>query len=478
MVVALAATLLMGTVAASAAQQEAATLDIEFAFDGTGSMEPAIAQAQEDAGAIMEAVRRFEPGARFAVVAFRDPYYPAPEYEVLQPLTADVGAVRDGFARLKAVDTSDPRNVASEAYNLAFQQSVSDQSLGWRQGSRKVVVVFGDGEPHGAGTVGVRGCEDTNADTHGLKTTDVLRQMRDAGRTLLMVRQPRSGASLECYSSLAELAAPGGAARESHSADLVTPVVALIKSSLAPLVVDAGPPFALTRGTLPVRLVVANRSGVPVSVNSLTLRLPPGTALVSARGAFAAPVNGRGTVTWRQPSTLAPNASVSVTATVAAGSAARRLSFVGVAKSSLADGDEIDVSASARVRVGRTLKVRLLATTARSPVSGGVSLVYPAAARTLVGRMRAGGMVTLGRSKSSQFALSVASARVVSVRSTASVVLRGTISRSARPGCRPGTAVFVRLTDRDFRVAQTPADSVLVTGRGCGGRYAAEVGLG
>jgi hypothetical protein len=34
---------------------------------------------------IMEAVRRFEPGARFAVVAFRDPYYPAPEYEVLQP---------------------------------------------------------------------------------------------------------------------------------------------------------------------------------------------------------------------------------------------------------------------------------------------------------------------------------------------------------------------------------------------------------
>jgi hypothetical protein len=468
----------MAAVAASAAQQEAVTLDVEFAFDGTGSMEPVIARAQEDAGGIMEAVRRFEPGARFAVVAFRDPYYPAPEYEVLQPLTADVGAVRDGFARLRAADTSDPRNVSSEAYNLAFQRSVTDPSLGWREGSGKVVVVFGDGEPHGAGTVGVRGCGDTNADPHGLKTTQVLRQMRDAGRTLVMVRQQRAGVALECYANLAALAAPGGAARESHSADLVTPVLSLIKSSLAPLVVDAGPPFALTRRTLPVRLAVANRSGVPMSVNSLTLRLPPGTSFVSARGALARPVNGGGAVTWRQPWTLAPNASASVTATVTAGSAARRLSFVGVAKSSLADGRPIDVSASARVRVGRTLKVRLLATTARSPVSGGVSLVYPAAARTLVGRTRAGGTVTLGRSKSSQFALSVSSARVAGVRSTASVVLRGTIYRSARRGCRPGTAVLVRLTDRDFRLAQTPADSILVAGRGCGGRYAAEVGLG
>ncbi len=49
--------------------------------------------------------------------------------------------------------------------------------------------MLGDGEPHGAGAVGIRGCRDTAPDLRGLKTTDVLQQMRAAGRTLVMVRQ-------------------------------------------------------------------------------------------------------------------------------------------------------------------------------------------------------------------------------------------------------------------------------------------------
>ena len=44
-----------------------------------------------------------------------------------------------------------------EAYNLVFQNS-SDPATGWRANSRKLVVVIGDAEPHGAGTAGFGGC--------------------------------------------------------------------------------------------------------------------------------------------------------------------------------------------------------------------------------------------------------------------------------------------------------------------------------
>ncbi len=368
---------------------------IEFAFDGTGSMAPTIAQAQKDAERIMEAVRTLDPGVRFAVVAFRDPKYPLPEYEVLQRFSADVNAVRAGLGRLKAVNTEDAGNVPSEAYNLVFQRSVSDGSLGWRAGSRKVVVVFGDGEPHGAGAVGIRGCRDTTPDLHGLKTTDVLRQMREAGRTLVMVRQQGiygpTGAALECYSGLAALAGRGGAARNSGSADLITPVVSLIEGSFTPLVVDAGPPFALAGRPLTVKLNVLNRTGAAATLNSLTLRLPSGTSFQSATGpAGAATVRG-GLVRWAQPRTLAPGGRFAVAVRVTTGSGQGRLSFLGNAASTLTGNRQIAVAANARVRIGRVLRIRLIPTTRRSPVKGGLSLTYPASARTLLQRTRAGG---------------------------------------------------------------------------------------
>lgn len=476
--------LLLAVVPAGAARSDIAGqvgggLDIEFAFDGTGSMGPTIAQAQKDAERIMEAVRTLDPGVRFAVVAFRDPGYPAPEYEVLQRFSADVNVVRAGLGRLRSVNTSDPGNVSSEAYNLVFQRSVSDGSLGWRAGSRKVVVVFGDGEPHGAGAVGIRGCRDTAPDPHGLKTTDVLRRMREAGRTLVMVRQQGpTGVALDCYSGLAALAGGGGAARDGGSADLVTPVVSLIEGAFTPLVVDAGPAFALPGRPLTVKLNVLNKTGAAATLKSLTLRLPSGTSFLSATGpAGSATVRG-GLVSWAQPRTLAPGSRVAVAVRLATGSGQGRLSFLGNAASTLIDNRQIVVAANARVRIGRVLGFRLLATERRSPVKGGVSLTYPASARTLLQRTRADGTVTLGRSLAGAYAVSVNSARVLAAGANASVVLSGTVRRSTLATCRAGTAVSLRLLDRDFRTPRTTPDLLEITGKGCNGRYPAEVRAG
>ena len=141
----------------------------------------------------------------------------------------------------------------------------------------------------------------------------------------------------------------------------------------------------------------------------------------------------------------------------------------------LADGRLIDVTSSARVRVGRALKINLVPIAARSAVKGGFSLVYRSSARTLVARTGARGAVTLGRSTSNQITFSVSSGRVLAAGATASVVVRGTVSRSTRPACKPGTAIVVRLVDRDFRTARTAADVIAVTGGACGGRYPGEV---
>ena len=467
-----------GGAGAGASGDAPVALDIQFAFDSTGSMGPTIAQAQKDAERIIDAVRDLNPDARFAVVAFRDPGYPAPEYEVLQRFTGDVNAARAAIGRLRSVTTSEPGNVSSEAYNLVFQRSV-DASLGWRPSSRKIVVVLGDAEPHGAGAVGIRGCRDTAPDTHGLKTTDVLQQMHAAGRTLVMVRQPgQAEAALGCYAGMASLAAPGGAARDSGSADLVTPVVSLIEGSLTPLVVQAGLPFTLTGKTITVRLGLANKSGAPATLDALTLRLPAGTSFVSATGALGPPTVGAGLVRWAQPRTLAPGAVVSVAVRSTTGSKAKRLSFVGSAISTLAGSGTISVSASARVRVGRVLAVRLVATAPRSPIKGALSLEYSPSARTLIGRTAVRGTVSLGRNMASSVAVHVTSAKVVAAAASSGVMLTGTVARSANATCRPGTAVTLRLVDRDFRTPRTAADVIELRGKGCGARYTGEVSTG
>jgi len=464
-----------GSARADAAGQSGLVLDIEFAFDGTASMAPTIAQAQKDAESIMYAVRQLDPDARFAVVAFRDPNYAAPEYEVLRRLTGDVRAVRAAIGRVKSAGSLGPVNLVSEAYNLAFQRSVTDDSLGWRPSSRKVVVVLGDAEPHGAGAVGVRGCRDTAPDPHGLKTTDVLQQMRNAGRTLVMIRQRGLGqADLDCYAGLAALAAPGGAARDSGSAGLVTPVVSLIKGTLTSLTVDAGPGFALSGEPIYVRVLVANNSRASTTVNTLTLQLPSGTSFMSAKGGRSAlAVSGR-VVTWNQRRTLPPGAAITVLVRVATVKKEGRLSFVATAASVLAEGETVVVSANARVRVGRSLGIRLVATTPRSPVGGALSLMYSASARTLAGRTVARGTVTLGRTAASALVVRLTSARVLGTGSNATVVLTGTVHRSRRGTCRSGTPVTLRLVDRDFRRPRTRPDVIALEGAGCNGRFAAD----
>ena len=126
-------------------------LDVVFAFDLTGSMGGVVRQMQEKATRIMDGtVARFGD-AQFAVVSFRDysfsPYGGVSDYPFRADLaiTDDHDEVRSAIMRLVATGGGD----GPESYSRVLFESVHpDNLMGWREGTRKVVIMFGDNYPH------------------------------------------------------------------------------------------------------------------------------------------------------------------------------------------------------------------------------------------------------------------------------------------------------------------------------------------
>ena len=125
-------------------QADECRLDVEIAIDTTGSMGPHPPSARRGKLVPDQGAR----DAERAVVQFKDAG-DTPEYELLQPLTGDSKAIAH-VAHRSGGGGDNP-----EAYNVVFRNSYADKAIGWRDGSRKVVVVIGDAEPHGAGQAGL-----------------------------------------------------------------------------------------------------------------------------------------------------------------------------------------------------------------------------------------------------------------------------------------------------------------------------------
>ena len=220
---------------AAAAPRASSPLDIELAIDTTESMGPSIRRMQRDAAKLVAAVERRSAGTHVAVVQFKD-VGDTPEYELVQPMTGDAKAVGEAMSRLVLGGGGD----SPEAYNAIFRNSYADKAVGWCDGSRKLVVVVGDAEPHGAGKAGLSGCPDASVDPHALKTNRELSGMKANGRTLIMVRQASTASvALHCYESLAAAAYRGGAARDAGS-DLTGAIAGLVAAAAT----LPGPPTA------------------------------------------------------------------------------------------------------------------------------------------------------------------------------------------------------------------------------------------
>jgi hypothetical protein len=305
-----------------------------IAIDTTGSMTPSIEQAKRDARQVVADTQAALPGSRFAVIQFRDST-DATEYQLLQAMTADPDAVAAAIGPLYADGGDD----SPEAYNVVFTRVAGDADIGFRPDGRRLLVVIGDAEPHGAGGAGVEGCSDTSADPHALATPAALGALRSARISLSMILQGASASTtLECYRSLAAGAFGQGSARSSGpppgevdperpmpygpgpadsgmagsggraSAKPGAPLAEVLRSAIR----DAFPRASLLAprpGRAGWRVVVTNPTGEAARLAEVRVTLPRGARYVagSARGLTRSePLRSGRLLVWRLARTALP----------------------------------------------------------------------------------------------------------------------------------------------------------------------------
>ena len=134
--------------------------DILFSFDLTGSMGNAIAEVKVNAAAIMESVRVLIPDTYFGVMSHQD--YPAVyaycgynaaygnaaagdlPYMLNRSLTGNLNDVHNVINGLTLGDGAD----GPECYSRVLYEATADGAVGWRDGSTKMIILWGDNVPH------------------------------------------------------------------------------------------------------------------------------------------------------------------------------------------------------------------------------------------------------------------------------------------------------------------------------------------
>lgn len=471
-----------GETRARAASSVATTpVDVEIAIDATGSMTDAIARAADQASQLTTRAGGLLPDIRFAVVAFRDNHASLGEYQLLQPFTSDSSRVKSAIERVKT--NPHPGAGSAESYNLAFQRSYSDDRMGWRPSARKIVVVLGDAEPHGAGSAGVRGCKDQSRDPHGLSTPEELAKMRAAARTLIMVRVHSSEltASLQCYQSIAAGAFIGGAARD-EGVNVAAIVVELIERAYAPVTLTPDLRVARRSGRAGYTLTLHNPNVLPVTSSSVSLVLPR-KGLRYVRGTTTGmtrrnPTQSGATLLWRLQQTVQAHQKVRLHVVVRTSQRTGRYRSTAVAQiKTAADNDLTSRAPAALLQVKREIRAlsfRLAGSGAnKAALRGAVTSRFSRSLSVMpvVARVARGTMVLSGRG--TRVVLRVRSLRLAqfAAPTRAGLALR-VVGVRGLGRCPIGASATLLIVDSAaLRADGRASDSILLAlPRGCGGK--------
>jgi len=444
-----------------------------LAFDTTGSMSPSIAASKAAAESVISSVVAVSPGAEFAVVSFRDRYYPGGEYKLEQPMTSNATPVVAAVRRLQAVKTLDvTKDTDAEAYNLLFHQTYTDARIGWQRGARRIVIVVGDAEPHSAGADGIAGCSDTTRDWNGLDAAHELAKMQQSKITLVMIRQASTATTkLSCYASLAARAYAGGAAVDGGTSGFAGTVVSLVKGAYAPFQVTPQLSSGVAGKTDGITVRVANPNSYSLTIGGFVVTLPPNVAYRpgSATGSLGAPTADGQTLTWQLSEPLAAYSGATahiVVNSVKAGSG----SVAGHLTATAPDGTATPLQSAARLAfVARPRAVAITVDGRSGQTSVGGAISAPLGAKPA--RAGSGSLVLrLARNRSVTLRPVAATTRAVGAPTALQVKAR-VVSAGGLPGCRKGAAATVTITDSDALTAGgTTHDALaLALPRACGG---------
>src|SRR4051794_4284498 len=148
--------------------------DIVFLADVTSSMSGAIANVASEATNIMNQVRSAQPTAEFGVASYTDERCPD-VFTLEQTVTANTAAVAGALGALSTVNESCNTDASEDFLNGLFQLS-TNPTVGYRAGSTRIVVLFGDSASH-----------DPSA---GHSLTDTIAALHAAGVEVVAVKVP------------------------------------------------------------------------------------------------------------------------------------------------------------------------------------------------------------------------------------------------------------------------------------------------
>jgi Mg-chelatase subunit ChlD len=231
--------------------------DIIIAIDTTGSMTAAIAQAKAQATALCNNVQSTIPGARFAVIDFRDvPDRPATNgVLILTPtFTSSCAVVQAAINLMSAGGGGD----FAEAYNWVFHNAYSEATLDASRNPNAVqfLVVLGDAPPHNSPAPTVApSCGNQPPADAGITSDSEIAGLNANDITLLMIHfSTPVNIPIACYNELT--GATGGTAVESGG-DLSGEIISQIQAAAAHIdsvnfvVSGACPPVGLTFSPTP-----------------------------------------------------------------------------------------------------------------------------------------------------------------------------------------------------------------------------------
>ncbi len=234
--------------------------DVVLAVDTTGSMGAAIADAKTDAISIVGRIQSAIPGARFAVVDFKDypfaPFGGGSDYPYLlrSGLTSDGAGVQAAVNAMTAGGGGD----LPESFNRVFFETYSDPHLAYDANAPRFLIVLGDDIPHDTSQNGFfTACPNTSLTDPGrdgtvgtsddLRTRATLDGLKTNNTNVSFVTYNPSGGTPGTPQCHAQLAAYTGGQQVTHGAtdSLADEIVALIRQAASrvdavELVVDEG----------------------------------------------------------------------------------------------------------------------------------------------------------------------------------------------------------------------------------------------
>ncbi len=155
----------------------APTPDIYFLADTTGSMGDAIANVIANSDTIMSEVIAVQPDAQFGVGNYKDFPYDAYCFQAQQAITDNTDAVASAISAWSASGGAD----GPEGQFYALTKIATDPAIGWRTGSNRIVVWFGDCPGHDPVPPAATGLADN------ITEATVTQALKDAGIRVIAI---------------------------------------------------------------------------------------------------------------------------------------------------------------------------------------------------------------------------------------------------------------------------------------------------